>query len=232
VFTNLDPVLGVNILSMAAAINNSGQIAGSTSIFNKFLGGYDAYLYSNGVMVDLGTLGGTQSFGYGINSSGQVTGAAGTVFQNPALFPCYVFQIGSICHAFIYNNGVMTNLGTLPGGQNSAGLGINDAGQVVGYSTTTPSGSVRGAFVYTNGVMTDLNSVLLTSLPSGFTLTDADAINNAGQIVANASTGSGQEEAFLLTPVAVPEPSTLAVGVVGLCVLAAARRSRRANIAQ
>jgi len=39
-------------------------------------------------------------------------------------------------HAFLWQNGAMTNLGTLPGGTRSEAYGINDLGQVVGYAWT------------------------------------------------------------------------------------------------
>ena len=48
-----------------------------------------AFLYSNGQMTDLGTLGGSQSCGYGINASGQITGYSNT---------------GTAEHAFLYSN--------------------------------------------------------------------------------------------------------------------------------
>jgi probable HAF family extracellular repeat protein len=93
-------------------------------------------------------------------------------------------------------------------------LAINDAGQVVGGSTT-PSG-YQHAFLYSSGKMTDLNSLL----PQGTlnTLYAAQAINNHGQILAMGLNGHG----YLLTPdgvSAAPEPSglvLLALGGAGL----------------
>src|SRR5438067_1590722 len=73
-------------------------------------------------IVDLGTLGGSQSGGAGINTSGQVTG--------------YAFLSGnSAFHAFLYSGGSMADLGTL-GGSYSAGYGINTSGQVTGDAIT------------------------------------------------------------------------------------------------
>ena len=96
----------------------------------------------------------------------------------------------------------MTDLGTLGGGYSSA-LGINDAGQVVGW-TDTPAG-VRHAFITgPNGVgMTDLNS--LVSLPGGDFLTTATGINNHGQVPAVGSF--------------IPEPETYAMLLAGLGLL-------------
>src|SRR6476659_7202068 len=69
---------------------------------------------------NLGTLGGTYSDGYGINTSGQVAG--------------WSFKSGNgASHAFRYDGapgagGVMRDLGTL-GGTNSYGKAVNASGQ-------------------------------------------------------------------------------------------------------
>ena len=79
-----------------------------------------AFLYSGGSKTDLGTLGGSYSYGYGINAGGQVTGVA------------YVTN-DFTAHAFRYSGGIMTDLGSLGGfGAFSAGQGINASGQIVG----------------------------------------------------------------------------------------------------
>ncbi len=119
--------------------------------------------------------------------------------------------------AFLYSNGQMVSLGALPGGQTSGANAINDAGQVVGWSSTASGPS--DAFVDSNGVMTDLNS--LVPAGSGLTLVDGIAINNSGQIAADAVDAAGDEHAVLLTPVASPSftvtgfPSPTTAGVAG-----------------
>ncbi len=130
-------------------------------------------------MTDLGTLGGTNSYGYGINAAGQVTGNAYTTGN-------------AATRAFLYSNGSMTDLGTL-GGTNSYGNAINAAGQVTGSASTTGNAASR-AFLYSNGSMTDLN--LLNGVAGGSVfLQRGDAINDAGQIVAY--NGSGRS--YVLT---------------------------------
>jgi uncharacterized protein (TIGR03437 family) len=125
-------------------------------------------------------------------------------------------------HAVLFNNGAVTDLGTLPADRNSAALGINNSGTVVGYSSTqTPDISLftsallelasasSHAFVYTNGAMYNLSNLLVNG--SGWQLTAAAAINNAGQIV-----GTGiiqqQQHAFLLTPVTPPQINSVVGG--------------------
>src|SRR5207245_7914924 len=78
-----------------------------------------------------------------INDRGQVVGESNT-------------SSGSY-RAFLWQNGTMTDLGTLPGGTVSSASGINDLGQIVGVSlneSTTPF--VFHAFRWQNGTMTDI----------------------------------------------------------------------------
>jgi len=84
-------------------------------------------------------------------------------------------------HGFLYSNGAMTGLGTLPGFDGSYANAINGSGQVTG------SLAIRifpeHAFLDTNGIMTDLGTV------SGAPFSEANAINNSGQVVGILYTG-------------------------------------------
>lgn len=100
---------GVSLLE-ASAINDSGQVVGTGTFGERH-----AALWRDGVVTDLGTLGGTYSAAYGINNAGQIVGTseiAGSKTQ----------------HAFLWENGVMTDLG----GNNAVAVAINNAGLIVG----------------------------------------------------------------------------------------------------
>ncbi len=144
--------------SVPSGINSSGQVVGASYAAS---GGIShAFLYSNGIVTNLGTLGGARSWAAGINDNGQVVGSAYTTLQNGV----------SDQHAFIYSNGTMTDLGTL-GGTGSAACAINNLGQVVGISCIKGSDVMDHGFIYSNGTMTDLGKF------------EPSAINDAGQVV-------------------------------------------------
>jgi probable HAF family extracellular repeat protein len=120
-------------------------------------------LLAAGSMKDLGTLGGNNSWAYGINDVGQVVGKSDIL---PITNPAHT-------HAFIYSGSSMTDLGTL-GGTNSEAWGINNSGQVVGWSEN--ASSIMRAFLYSGGIMIDLGTL------NGGTSSRAYAINYAGQV--------------------------------------------------
>ncbi|MCX5807726.1 MAG: hypothetical protein NT010_16925 [Proteobacteria bacterium] len=106
-----------------------------------------------------------------------------------------MFLMMLICGIFIVSadvgaiNYTVTDLGSL-GVANSAAYGINNTGQVVGYSAT--SGGSDNAFLYSNGTMKNLGTL-------GGTWSAAYGINNAGQVVGYSTNTSGNsaENAFL-----------------------------------
>jgi probable HAF family extracellular repeat protein len=166
--------------SYGTGINNAGQVVGYSYPSTSTYAAYHAFLYSNGQMTDLGTLGGRYSRGDGINNAGQVAGWADT-------------SAGSL-HAFLYTDGQMTDLGTL-GGPSSSAFAINDAGQIVGGATSTSNPYNPHAFLYTDGQMTDLGTL-------GGPSSSASGINNTGQIVGGANTSTTYpyySHAFLYT---------------------------------
>ncbi len=153
------------------AMNGAGQAAG-WSLDSS--GQQRAFLYSNGAMTDIGSLGNGYSFPEaGINASGQVAG-----YSYASNAGCY--------HAFLYTSSI-TDLGTL-GGSCSFAHDINDAGQVVGWASL--SNNQQRAFRYSNNVMTDLGTL-------GGLHSVARRINASGQVIGYAQTSNGETHPFL-----------------------------------
>jgi probable HAF family extracellular repeat protein len=146
----------------ALALNDAGEVLGTIGSENSTA---HAFLYSNGVVNDLGTLGGSSSVGTALNKSGQVTGCSYTAGGGPE-------------QAFLYSSGVMQNLGSLFMGEQSCGNAINASGQITGtsgvFSTMT---SVMHAFLYSDGVMLDLGT-----LGGNISDSDGEAINASGEV--------------------------------------------------
>jgi probable HAF family extracellular repeat protein len=213
--------------SQAYGINKSGQVVGIGNISGST---FHAFLYSSGKMVDLNPFNSFQSIAKSINDSGEIIGQAccinGTstnaltwlysngTFTNLSSTNTGVFinddgQIvgqNSAGHAALYNNGVWTDLGAFQGHGTTA-LGINANGQIVGYAFNRPKNKKCGScappdddvgLLFTSSGPVDLNTLIPAN--SGFTITEAVAINDAGQIVADAKTGSNVPHAVLLTP--------------------------------
>ncbi len=197
----LRPLPG-DTVSAALWINDRGQAVGesgtcSTNVLPPIADGQHAvYWDTDGSVHDIGSLGGTVdaailgrgNVGLFISNQGQVVGTA-TLKDNTAN------------HAFLWSRlAGIQDIGTLVGDAGSAGLGVNDAGQVVGQSFGE-GGPFEGnprAFLWQSGVMTDLNT--LVGLDAPLYLVLASGIDNKGQILGLGVTGSGDIHAFLAVP--------------------------------
>jgi probable HAF family extracellular repeat protein len=172
--------------SGANAINSAGEIVGSANIGSN---NHAFHWTQSGGMVDLGIAAGCGSVALGINNPGEIIGW---------------FNKSGTCtltsHGFSWSqSGGLQDLGVLPGGQYSVAYGINTAGQIVGAGQSSALTPV--ALLWTpDGAIHDLNTLISPKIPR--ILTAANAINDAGQIVVDATstTGAGAY-ALILTPV-------------------------------
>ena len=114
----------------------------------------------------------------------------------------------------------MTDLSTLTGGwgSESEAHGINDSGQIVGWSTTASGGS--DACLWQNGQMQDLGP-----LP-GDSGSCALGINDSGQVVGFSISANGTHQAVIWQP--VPEPSSILALLCGIGGLGTLLRKRSA----
>jgi len=171
--------------SYASDINASGQVVGQAALppgSDGISRDYQAFLYAeaNG-MQELPTLPGRDRSGAAaINDSGVVVGASLCSGSS-----------GSQCtddayrwpRAFLYKAGSgMQDLGTLPGGNGSEAVDVNNSGQVVG-TADIDHGSASRAFIYdeANGMQE------LGTFPGG-SQSHAFAINDSGAVIGQADT--------------------------------------------
>ncbi len=166
------------------AINIDGVVVGNSQpdSFTPF----HPFFAQDESITDLGTFGGKQGLANGLNASRQIVGKA-------------QYSDNLTTHAFVHFNGRLHDLGTLGTGRDSEALAINDAGVIVGTSTTISDIRLKG-FIYKDGQMLDLNTLIPPEFGKDGFLSRAIAINNRGQILATISAG-----VCILTP--VPEPA-------------------------
>jgi len=192
--------------SQASHVNNRGQVAGfaanavpENSDVATFFNGVPAaqqvraFMSENGLMRDIGTLGGNDSMAVLINEMGAVCGfsSINTEINDTTSLPTI--------HPFLWINEQMRDLGSLGGTLATTGSFVdgpwgrvmNDQAHVAGTSLLAGDED-RGAFIWRHGQMTDLGSL-------GGNATDAYAISNNDQVVGRSRTTNtpGSHHPFL-----------------------------------
>ena len=193
------PSLG-GTLSRGMAINQQGWVAGWS---NQADGTRRAVLWKNGVIRNLGTLGGPSSAvpWLGLNDEGTVAGISHTNKDDP-LDEDWACELAGflpqttadlICRGFVWENGLMRELPTL-GGNHGFATGVNNKGYVVGWAETPvhdPTCSESSAqelqfravlWDPKNGSKGKIKARELRPFP-GDSTSAATAINHKGQVV-------------------------------------------------
>lgn len=162
-------------------------------------------LYESGGITDLGTLeGGYFSFASAVNNQGEVVGLAENAIPDAnSMVTGYLYQ----SRGFYWKNGVMQDIGTLPGGNDAQAALINERGQVVGWSYTNSAPSaICAGFGYgfsltTSSFIWDRKNGMRDIGGLGGTCTLANDFNNRGQIVGgSALTGNLVVHPFVWNP--------------------------------
>lgn len=162
----------------AISINERGQIIGqsytadSAAPTTPFGCGFPlthhGFLWENGKMLDLGTLGGSCTTPYSLNNSGQIVGQSNLAAD-------------LTLHPFLWDrSGTLTDLLGTPSdphyGNYGYAIGVNEAGEITG-TAAEPGDQALVAFLWKNGVRTKLGTV------GGDPCSSSDAINSKGQMV-------------------------------------------------
>ncbi len=163
-FTTL-PIIPESVFSEAQAINDAGDVAGFW-IDHLDTGFLFALLWRADQIISLQLPFGPSSAANDINQSGQITGWMGDAFFIDA-------------HAFIWDNGKVTDLGVIPGGFTAEGIAINNQGDVAveGFTFNDNKEVIIRSFLWRDGEWIDIGV-----LP-GCEITRVLDINDAGQLI-------------------------------------------------
>lgn len=177
-------------LGESLAMNSRGQVAG----FSDMAGDASCHPFlwdKTEGMKDIGTLGGDSGQAYFVNDAGEVVGSANV----PGALGC---DDGAQNQAFLWRNGVMTNLGAPDGDACSGAAAINSKDQIVGAGDDC-NGNLQKAFLSEDGgPAVDLNTLIPPNL--GLQMINAVYINDSGEIAAHGTLSNGDIRAFVLIP--------------------------------
>ena len=181
--------LGLQPFPEVNALNSRGEVAGASPLAGDEA--HHAFLWDR-TLRDLGTLGGINSEAFWVSDSGLVVGRADFSPQS------------TNHHAFLWKNGVMTDLGVLGPCLNSTAIGVNSRGQAIGDTGACPDGGGGPSFFSEHGQpMVDINTLVLPG--SDIEVVDAFYINDAGVVAGGGILPNGDFHDVLLVPASPAE---------------------------
>jgi probable HAF family extracellular repeat protein len=201
----------------SASVNERGEIAGAAESSaadplgeNFFLCNFPdglgllclPFLWEDGALMPLPTLGGNNGAAFQVNNRGQVVGGAENATHDPTCVAPQVLQFRPV----LWEKGEIRELPTVASDPDGVAFAINDRGQAVGVSTDctlTPG----HALLWHDGNVTDMGTL------GGLALAPND-INNHGQVVGNAF-HNNTNRAFLWEKGVAIDLGTLPGDVVG-----------------
>jgi probable HAF family extracellular repeat protein len=192
--------LGTGLESAGLYVNNAGEVIGFSTFDqtpdpNSFKGAtIDAFIWEKGTMRDLGNLGGPGSSPAGGCDNQRANLVAGTSAIDAIVNPTTGLPTQ---HAFLWDNGSMTDIPAL-GGTFAFGQCGNNEGQVIGQSSLVgdvncvPGNPLFSCnfhpFLWSDGFVTDLGTL---DGPGG-SFSQAIWLNNRGEAVGGSITEGGQ----------------------------------------
>lgn len=165
--------VGVNDRGQVLGISNSSRRGPEMPDFFDWHGQIRGFVWQDGVMRDLGTLGGPGTVPATINARGQVSGDS---YVDRTVNPTTGFPTQ---HSFLWQDGRMRDLGSL-GGARTFTWWMNRHGQVVGRATL-PGDRVWHAFTSDGRRLRDLGTL-------GGSFSEANRVNDHGVIAGGSYT--------------------------------------------
>jgi len=194
------PGLG-GLNSSAFSVNENAQTSGEAGTSDRDPNGEDfcgfqaqglpykgntcaAFLWQNGTMTKLPTLGGPNASGSVVNNRGNVVGFAENNTKDPACGAPQIFQFKPV----IWVNGTAKELPVFPGDSEGVAISVNDSDQAAGSSGTCTTFSLTGqvylqplhALLWQNGETIDLGNLGGSGVYGGGHA--ANAVNQLGWV--------------------------------------------------
>ena len=175
------PPLSADREAVANAINNRGQIIGTSGAKNSAYPFFPnrAVIWSDGRVKDLGLLPGCfNAYGMDINDRGEAVGSCGDAAEESGF-------IGTVAHAFIWKNGIMRRIPVPSGTTLASAMRINNRGEIlINYFPRRSSHTFGyGWWLYSGGVLHELDQLVEEATGRRVANLGLNDMNDRGEIV-------------------------------------------------